>query len=514
MVSQCNKNLARSILKGQENPIEVAVKGKIPDWVNGTLFRNGPGRFRFGNNVYRHTFDGMATVNKFQIKNGSVLFSNRLLNTQTYKKACETNQLPQMFGTPDLCSTIFDRFKAIYKPDKVEGNDNVNVNVVPFGNNQLYALTEERMIVRLDPNDLSVLNSKKLGDYVATSTAIAHPHVDADGSWINIGLKFGRKSTYNVIKFDANKDCTNLCENGEVLAEIPVSHKNGISYVHSFGLTKNYVVFLEQPIIMDYKKVLMKTISNERYAGLFTTLKDSQTRIHLVNRNTGERISQEYHTDPLFVFHHINAFETEDNQIMADIASYNSNDFRFENFDYDENLPDHVERFLTRSKSFARRITIPLGQKNSEKSIYCEIKDLNNKTTFELGTINYARNNTTNYTYAYGMGVSNLTKSNVNIVKLNVNQPNDHLEAIIQSENEFQVPSEPVFVMNPNGTDEDEGVLLSLVLGDKFDFLIVLDAKTLKEVARAELPEEVKATFTFHGFFADKKRFGDLNAAL
>jgi carotenoid cleavage dioxygenase-like enzyme len=513
MVTKYNKNLARSILKGQESPIEVAVKGTIPNWVNGTLFRNGPGRYRFGNNVYKHTFDGAAVVNKFQIQNGAVSFSNRLLNTNMYKKASESKSLPKMFGTPDLCSTIFDRFKAIYKPNETEGNDNVNVNVVPFGNNQLYALTEERMIVRLDPNDLSVLNSKNIREFLPTGTGIAHPHVDVDGSWINIGLTMGKESVYNVMRFDASQKCNNLCESGKILAKIPVSHKNGISYVHSFGMTKNYVVFLEQPLIIDYKKVFMNILLNKPLTRTVTTLKDCNTRIHLVNRNTGELISQKYHTDPQFVFHHINAFETIDNKLIADISAYDSNDFRLDNFDYDENVQEQVESFLTQSKAFARRITIPLVQTDNGKSIYCEIKDLNNKTTFELGTINYARNNATDYKYAYGLGVSNITKSKTKIIKLNLNKHNDYLDAHIQSGNDFSVPSEPIFVENPSGTDEDDGVLLSLVLGNRFDFLTILDAKTLKEVARAELPEDIKATFTFHGFFADKKNFEVLNTA-
>jgi carotenoid cleavage dioxygenase-like enzyme len=511
MVTKYNKNLARSILKGQEVPIRVAVKGSIPEWVNGALFRNGPGRYRFGDKVYRHTFDGMATVNKFQISNGQVYFSNRLLNTEMYKKAAESNNLPKMFGTPDLCSTLFDRFKAVYKPNETEGNDNVNVNVVPFGSDQLYALTEERMIVRIDPNDLSIVNTENIREFLPTATAIAHPHVDPHGSWINVGLKMGKESFYNIMKFDAKKNCNNICENGSLLAKIPTSHKNGISYVHSFGLTENYVLLFEQPLIIDFRKVLMNTVRNKALTGSVTTLKNVNTNIHVVNRHTGEVLSQKYHTDPQFTFHHINSYETADNKIVADISSYDSSHFKLDHFDYDENASHQVEQFLTYSKSFARRVTIPLDQKKSEKSHYCKIKDINKNTTFELGTINYGRNNAHDYKYAYGIGTSN---SPIKIIKMHVQVQNEHLETLIQSANDYSVPSEPVFVPNPNGKEEDDGVLLSLVLGNKFDFLAVLDAKTLKEVGRAELPEDVKATFTFHGFFADKQSFKGLKPAV
>jgi len=44
------------------------------------------------------------------------------------------------------------------------------------------------------------------------------------------------------------------------------------------------------------------------------------------------------------------------------------------------------------------------------------------------------------------------------------------------------------------------------VLSDDVDYLSILDAKNLKEIARADLPKEVKGTFTFHGFFAEKSK--------
>ena len=50
-------------------------------------------------------------------------------------------------------------------------------------------------------------------------------------------------------------------------------------------------------------------------------------------------------------------------------------------------------------------------------------------------------------------------------------------------------PSEPVFVPRPDGKEEDDGVLLSIVLDEKAtrSSLVVIDAKEMKEVARAEM---------------------------
>ena len=73
------------------------------------------------------------------------------------------------------------------------------------------------------------------------------------------------------------------------------------------------------------------------------------------------------------------------------------------------------------------------------------------------------------------------------------------------------MPSEPVFVENPSATSEDDGVLLVMVLSEKNDFLSILDARNLNEIAQGVVPEEAKGAFSFHGFFADKKNFSKLN---
>jgi beta,beta-carotene 9',10'-dioxygenase len=59
-------------------------------------------------------------------------------------------------------------------------------------------------------------------------------------------------------------------------------------------------------------------------------------------------------------------------------------------------------------------------------------------------------------------------------------------------------PGEPVFVPHPSAGSEDEGVLLSVVLDIDKDrsFLLVLDAATLEERARAEAPHVIPFIFT------------------
>lgn len=46
-----------------------------------------------------------------------------------------------------------------------------------------------------------------------------------------------------------------------------------------------------------------------------------QTYIHIVNQRTGKPVSTKFYTDPMVVFHHINAYE-EDGCLLFDVIAY------------------------------------------------------------------------------------------------------------------------------------------------------------------------------------------------
>jgi torulene dioxygenase len=68
-------------------------------------------------------------------------------------------------------------------------------------------------------------------------------------------------------------------------------------------------------------------------------------------------------------------------------------------------------------------------------------------------------------------------------------------------EKHAHTPGEAIFVPDPDGTEEDYGALLTVVLDGRsgLSYLLVLDAKTMTEVARAEMDWAVP--FGFHGTF-------------
>ncbi|KAG1667008.1 hypothetical protein FOA52_014320 [Chlamydomonas sp. UWO 241] len=67
------------------------------------------------------------------------------------------------------------------------------------------------------------------------------------------------------------------------------------------------------------------------------------------------------------------------------------------------------------------------------------------------------------------------------------------------------LPSEPYFVPASGAASEDDGALVSCVMGpDGASFMLVLDGRTMSEVARASVPYGVP--YRFHGGFALAKK--------
>ena len=62
-------------------------------------------------------------------------------------------------------------------------------------------------------------------------------------------------------------------------------------------------------------------------------------------------------------------------------------------------------------------------------------------------------------------------------------------------------PSEPTFIANPHGNDEDDGVIITIVLNpDKMNsFALILDAGSFAELARIEVPHNI--LIGYHGNF-------------
>jgi len=160
----------------------LSVEGRIPPWLEGTLFRNGPGRFEVGARSYNHWFDGLAMLHAFTLKGGSVGsggsvgYRNRFLRSRSFTEAETSGQISRSEFATAPCFTLFGRVMATFRPPVT---DNANIHVVKLADG-MAALTETPLPIRFDPATLETLGVVNFEDDLKGTITTAHPLRDPD----------------------------------------------------------------------------------------------------------------------------------------------------------------------------------------------------------------------------------------------------------------------------------------------------------------------------------------------
>lgn len=66
---------------------------KLPDWANGALFSSGPSLHKMSKRQFNSYMDGFGRFSRFDIKNGEVLFSSKMLESEFYKACKEADDI-------------------------------------------------------------------------------------------------------------------------------------------------------------------------------------------------------------------------------------------------------------------------------------------------------------------------------------------------------------------------------------------------------------------------------------
>ncbi len=458
--------LGFSTLEAERTLESLPLSGTLPPWLSGSLLRTGPARFEVGDSTLSHWFDGLAMLHRFTIGEGRVSYGNRYLQSRAYRAVEATGRIAYSEFATDPCRSLFKRVQTMFSPER-SISDNANVNVGRLGE-RFIAMTETPLPVEFDPQ---TLEAAEVPPYRAPGQlTTAHPHLDrTGGAMLNYAAKLGPSSSYRFYSVGPDDS------EPRIVASMPVSEP---AYMHSFGLTENWIVLVEFPFVVN---PLSLALARRPFIENFRWKPERGTRFTLIERRTGT-VGHRFQGDPCFAFHHVNAFE-RDGEVVVDLCAYPDagivEDFYLERLREGKPMtPAALTRF---------RLGLDSGQLASQT--LCD-RDL------ELPRINYGACNERPYRYVWGTGTG----------------ARGWLEEIVKADTEEGTTiswseagcyaGEPVFVAAPGAASEDAGVLLSVVLDERLQrsFLLVLDAVHLNELARAEVPHHIP--FGFHGQFA------------
>jgi all-trans-8'-apo-beta-carotenal 15,15'-oxygenase len=438
------------------------VDGALPAQLTGTLYRNGPGMNEVGGKPFAHLFDGHGMISQFVFDGGRVHYRNRFVRTEKYALERDADR-PQVlsFGEKGRLRHLF----------KTPGAGNAaNTSVILCADN-LLALWEGGRPWALDPDTLETRGEHDFdGKLKAVSAFSAHPKYDPrTGEMFNFGAEYIPRARIKTYKVDRAGRLSHL---QPVSLPFPVMN-------HDFALTTEHMVFVLDPIIANFRKVMTGR------AGFGSSLRWDPTKptfIVLVPRDGGK--SRTIETAPFFHFHVNNAFEDRGDTVV-DLV-------RYDDYSIGENsLTEFRTGGFDEPSALWRLRVRPSGELESHQ--LCPWSGEFPQHDWRRSTMGHR------FSYMAG-GKGNVIASG--IVKVD----HDGDASTIHDFGEGQVAGEPIFVPRSPDSAEDDGWLLSVVYSapDHRSRLVVLDARDVEAepVAVAHLRHHVP--LGFHGTFTSR----------
>ena len=437
----------------------------------------------------------------------------------------------------DPCMGMFRKVMCLFTPAPKLTARTANVPVTVSANSTGFPATAfpeghraskaGHLIGRTDEGYLKALDMETLEPVGLAQQAELHPllkgplsasHAKSDpvtGDVLNYNLDIGATATYRVFQTSATTGET------DILAAISGPNIKP-AYMHSFFLTENFVILCiwSAHLMAGGIRVLWEQNVLDAIAP-FDQSRSAQWLV--IDRRHGKGVVATFESPATFCFHTINAYEVPHKDesgridIVCDLIQYDNLDV-LHKFYYDNmrsSSPAAAKWMREKETALNQRFSryrlscipavaglIPLTKYQREhKSPLPQsqqvqlLSAIGSHTAGELPTINPAYA-TKPYRY-FWCCLSDTSKSTFMDGLCKVDTTNG--TGVKWDNPPGHSPGEAIFVADPQGTDEDDGVLLTIVL-DGFNgtsYLLCLDAKTMQELGRADCKGAIP--FTFHG---------------
>lgn len=343
----------------------------------------------------------------------------------------------------------------------------------------------------------------------------AHSHRDPiTGDYYNYNLHMAKIATYRIFRVSASTGRT------EILAKIR-SSKLMPAYIHSFYMSESFVTLCVPSSHLAWKG--LKVAWNRNVLDAIEPFDEKRLcKWFVVDRLHGRGVVAEFETPAGFFFHTINSFEEQAKRaadgtitqvdLYCDVVEFPNTDIMrllyydvmlnregrtgsIWGSDIGKNLHPRLARWKfkidlpTVSSSADKKQKIGLSPHKPEKVVAILGPHMG-----ELPTINPAYQ-TKRHRYVYSLPNRGRSTMLDTLVKTDIDTGN----VVFWNNPHGHTPSEGIFVARPGATEEDDGVLLTVVLDgtQRTSYLLCLDAKTMTEMGRADV--DFAIGFGFHG---------------
>lgn len=462
---QKSPHLGFTSLDNEKKEINLINIGTIPSWITGSILYIGPAKFETSNSKVNHLFDGLSMLHSFSFCQDQATYSNSFLKTNSYYNYLKKGSLTYEGFAQDPNTSLFKKFLTTFIPSQISNQTkNATFNITKINGKHIALAPFCKPICfnteNLDNPELFLYDDiLKNNGYENT-----HPVYDKHKKeLISFIVNLGDPNSLIVYKI---KDGS---QTREIISSIRMEK---LHYIQGLSVTKRYIILTLCPLIAQSTNFLVKS---KPFIKNFKWEPKLGTTFIVIDRESGEILEKNI-TTPFFSLHKLNAYEHE-NTIILDMISYS--DCSFIDQFYFENISNRQNIF---NSGQLVRYKIILNQ----SKIWSEIIS---NCRIDFPTINQ-QYITNDYKYVYGAEFSPYTISrNYNkLIKINVksHEIQDWFEP-------YCYPGVPIFIPKPNSKSEDDGVIVSIVLDTvkKISFLLMLEASTFTEIARAYIPHHI-----------------------
>jgi len=488
-------------------PLSWEMETPVPSWMSGTYVRNGPAQISFGSErrVFSSWLEGFAKLHSFKMDGENVLYSGKMVESPNYVASVANGELVPMltlnkFNTEEEEWTTWEKMQIVGKSLMGTEFGNNNPALWRIGpNNQeegIYmAVTDSKVPTRFNISDLSTIGQEYPDKYPITLTGCAH--------WMR------EPGTDNSINFQMKKGLTgppwvevqryrpeDTYQTPQVVATFTPTRP---SYIHSFSVTENYVIFFFYPVIIDSKKIFR---SNFHVFELFDGgNKTDLTDIFVVHLKSGQ-VDGPFKTGYAYSAHHANAYEKSKDELVVDL-----NPTPFENLREYLRLVNMLNppaagepQVSTAEDQELTRYTINTATGKVDVSQFPNTINSRYINTFDFPMIN---EDYRGKKYCILYGLSAFGYSRTAFVKKNVCDSSK--DKVWHQENHYG--SEMSFIPNPDPKSEDDGVLVTIVFDGERErsYYLVLDAVSFTPINRAYLQHNIP--WSAHGLYFPEANF-------
>ncbi|ERT03761.1 retinal pigment epithelial membrane family protein, partial [Lyngbya aestuarii BL J] len=252
------------------------ITGEIPADLNGMYMRNGPNPYLKPAN-YQYPLEGDGMIHAVYLKEGKASYRNRWILTKSLQQDMEGKERQNM---PLV--------------------NYANTNIVPYGDH-LLALYEVGLPYQIS-SELETLGEWDF-DGELEEAMTAHPKVDPITGELHF-YRYSLLAAPYLVYYVADKQ-------GKIIRKTPIEMESP-ALIHDTAITENYIIFFHCPLVFNVFQALGGGLP-------FEWKPEYGTKIGLIHRKNIDQKPIWIETEPLWMWHFMNAYEQE-GEVVVDFA--------------------------------------------------------------------------------------------------------------------------------------------------------------------------------------------------